>query len=175
MATPNIIRSHAPRLPGRRPSSAVHLFGVIIGRRRGPDRKEKSCMRSVRSTSPPTTRIVCGDRWLDRSTSKRKRGACATQFSLVKCVLSPHPGTGLSFQSQKWFNDSPEHQGRQSSTRRLGGSLYSTFGNSIPWTYLNYYLTLAKPYLKGLVQSEQMTHLWATCTCARTSLCPPRS
>ena len=57
------------------PSSAVHLFGVIKGRRRGPDRKGKSCMRSVRSTSPPTTRIVCGDRWLDRSTSKRKRDA----------------------------------------------------------------------------------------------------
>jgi hypothetical protein len=25
---PNLIRSHAPRLPGRRPSSAVHLFGL---------------------------------------------------------------------------------------------------------------------------------------------------
>jgi hypothetical protein len=26
--SPNLIRSHAPRLPGTRPSSAVHLFGT---------------------------------------------------------------------------------------------------------------------------------------------------
>jgi hypothetical protein len=32
--SPSIISSHAPRLPGRRPSSAVHLFGALgrVGR-----------------------------------------------------------------------------------------------------------------------------------------------
>jgi hypothetical protein len=38
---PNLIRSHAQRLPGWRPSSAVHLFGGVEG-------GQKTCISLVR-------------------------------------------------------------------------------------------------------------------------------
>jgi hypothetical protein len=105
---PNLIRSHAPRLPGRRPSSAVHLFcvssrGRLLHNSEGRLRRHR-CRKTLdlknvasKFSGPMTLRIIilCLSLWKNFS-SRNPRGLCDS-------TMMPSSPTADSRVSELWL------------------------------------------------------------------------